>query len=244
MDWAVNIQKSTKPSRHHIMHIVLSIKQANTTSGMIRETMVTGDEDTLLSLCKSLVRPQLEYSMESILEPLNKNRRMCFPSLCLCVCPSICLSVDMSFYPYVCVCLFLSVILPVCMSVCVSVCVCLLVCSSVCLSVSVSVGLYVCLSVYLFVRLYVYPSVSLRLSVGLLYFYISVRACVCPCMYVRLHKYMSVSVCWSVVCMSVRVCLLVCLSVCLSVCPHRTYRGIEIPSNYMHGNSPGSHAVC
>ena len=50
--------------------------EANRTSGMIRKTMVTGDKDTLLSLCKSLVRPQLEYCMESILEPLNKNRRM------------------------------------------------------------------------------------------------------------------------------------------------------------------------
>ena len=44
---------------------------------MIRKTMDTGDKDTLLSLCKSLVRPQLEYCMESILEPLNKSRRMC-----------------------------------------------------------------------------------------------------------------------------------------------------------------------
>src|SRR5688572_7003109 len=44
---------------------------------MIRKTMDTGDKDTLLSLCKSLVRPQLEYCMESILEPLYKSRRMC-----------------------------------------------------------------------------------------------------------------------------------------------------------------------
>ena len=42
---AVIMQKSAKPSRHHIMLIVLSIKQANTTSGMIRKTMITGDKE-------------------------------------------------------------------------------------------------------------------------------------------------------------------------------------------------------
>ena len=59
------------------MLIVLNFKQANITSGMIRQTMVTGDKDTLLSLCKSLVRPQVEYCIESIPEPLHKNRRTC-----------------------------------------------------------------------------------------------------------------------------------------------------------------------
>src|SRR5678816_3642331 len=92
----------------------------------------------------------------------------------------------------------------------------------------VFLSLCVCLSVSFchIARLYVCLCVGLCLSISLLL-----------CMFVRL------CVCRSVR-MFVRVCLLVCLSVCLSVCPHRTYRGIEIPSNYMHGNSPGSHAVC
>ncbi len=80
---------------------------------------------------------------------------------CLCVCLSACLPASV----YVCLCGCTSACLCVCVSVrlciCVCVCVCVFVCVSVCLCVCVSVCLCVCLSVSLSVCLSVCVSVCL-----------------------------------------------------------------------------------
>src|SRR6218665_1603537 len=53
----VIMHRSAKPSSQ----CAEASKKANSTSGMIRRTIVTRDKDTILKLYKSLVRPQLEY---------------------------------------------------------------------------------------------------------------------------------------------------------------------------------------
>src|SRR6218665_2823335 len=59
-DLGVIMHKSAKPSRQYAE----ASKEANSTLGMIRRTIVTRDQDTILRLYKSLVRPQLEYCIQ------------------------------------------------------------------------------------------------------------------------------------------------------------------------------------
>src|SRR6218665_3067333 len=59
-DLGVIMHRSAKPSRQ----CAEASKMANSTLGMIRRTIVTRDQDTILKLYKSLVRPQLEYCIQ------------------------------------------------------------------------------------------------------------------------------------------------------------------------------------
>src|SRR6218665_2124722 len=56
----VIMHKSAKPSRQ----CAQASKKTNSTVGMIKRTLVTGDKDTILRLYKSLVRPQFEYCIQ------------------------------------------------------------------------------------------------------------------------------------------------------------------------------------
>src|SRR6218665_2403762 len=60
-DLGVIMHRSAKPSRQ----CAEASKNANSTLGMIRRTIVTRDKYTILRLYKSLVRPQLEYCMSA-----------------------------------------------------------------------------------------------------------------------------------------------------------------------------------
>ena len=74
-------------------------------------------------------------------------------SVCLVVCPSVCLSVFLSGCPSVCLSVCLSLCLSVCLSVRLSVhlSVCLSICLFVGMSICLSVCSFICLSVCLFV---------------------------------------------------------------------------------------------
>ena len=59
-DLGVIVHNSAKPSRQ----CAEASKEANSTLGVIRRTIVTRDKDTILTLYKSLVTPQLEYCIQ------------------------------------------------------------------------------------------------------------------------------------------------------------------------------------
>src|SRR6218665_850682 len=59
-DLGVIRHRSAKPSRQ----CAEASTKANSTLGMIRQTIVTRDKDTIPNLYKTLVRPQLEYCIQ------------------------------------------------------------------------------------------------------------------------------------------------------------------------------------
>ena len=100
--------------------------------------------------------------------------------LCLSVCQSVCLSfINVSIWPYVCVCVCLSVSLCpfinlsiwpyVCASVCLSTCISVSFYQSVCLTyVCMSVCLSVNLSFYHFISLSIWPYVCVSVCLSVL----------------------------------------------------------------------------
>ena len=60
-DLGVIIWSHLKPSKQ----CVSAVKKANMTLGMIKRHMVSQDKDTIIRLFKGLVRPKLEYCIQS-----------------------------------------------------------------------------------------------------------------------------------------------------------------------------------
>ena len=60
-DLGVIISSDLKPSKQ----CVSAVKKANMTLGMIKRHIVSRDKDTIIRLFKGLVRPNLEYCIQS-----------------------------------------------------------------------------------------------------------------------------------------------------------------------------------
>jgi len=60
-DLGVIVHKSLKPTSQCIE----AVKSANKTLGMLSQTLMFKDKNTMLRLYKSLIRPKLEYSIQA-----------------------------------------------------------------------------------------------------------------------------------------------------------------------------------
>jgi len=65
----LNRNKILKPTSQCIE----AVKSANKTLGMISRTFMFKDKNTMLRLCKSLIRPKLEYSIQAWRPYLKKD---------------------------------------------------------------------------------------------------------------------------------------------------------------------------